>query len=172
MRPHLLSPVVLLLGSLASAQPAPASYQVRYAAAGDPLVHVSLSLPAPAAGPLHFVMPRAIPGGYAQQEYDRYLRDLKAFADERTEVTAAREDGPRWLLGRAGERVGRVEYAVDVPAMEREIFDASDTSKQREGYVGLLGYSVFGYIEGMENAPVRLEIQAPEGWPAFVTLAP
>jgi predicted metalloprotease with PDZ domain len=168
----LLFLLALLLASIASAQPAPVSYQVRYRAAGDPLVQVSLILAAPAIGPLHFVMPRAIPGGYAQQEYDRYVRDLKAFGDDRTEVAVTREDGPRWLLGHAGQRVVRVEYAVDVAQMEREIFDASDTSKQRDGYVGLLGYSIFGYIESMEDRPVRLDVDAPDGWPVFLTLAP
>jgi predicted metalloprotease with PDZ domain len=87
-------------------------------------------------------------------------------------VGVEREDGPRWRLGKAGEHVGRVEYAVDVAAMEREIFDASDTSKQRDGYLGVMGYSVFGYIEGMDDAPARLDVEGPEGWPAFVTLAP
>ena len=33
--------------------------------------------------------------------------------------------------------------------MEREILGASDSSRARPDYVGLLGYSVFGYLEGL-----------------------
>lgn len=162
---------VLLVASVASAQE-PTTYRLRYSSSGDSLVHVTLILPGPVAAPRHFVMPRAIPGGYAQQEYDRFVRDLRAFSSDDRGQPVVREDGPRWRLGEAGGHIARVEYAMDVAAMEREIFDASDTSKARDGYLGVLGYTVFGYIEGGEDAPARLEVEAPEGWPAFVTLAP
>jgi predicted metalloprotease with PDZ domain len=56
--------------------------------------------------------------------------------------------------------------------MEKEILGASDTSKRRPGYLGVLGYSVFAYVEGLEDQPVRLEVQVPESWPVMTTLAP
>jgi predicted metalloprotease with PDZ domain len=59
-----------------------------------------------------------------------------------------------------------------VAQMEREIFAASDSSKIRDGYVGLLGYSVFAFLDGWESRSIALEITAPEGWPVFSTLAP
>ncbi len=172
MRRLALVLAALVLPSLAGAQ-TPAVYQLSYAAPGDPLVHVSLTLPAPVAAPARFVIPRAVPGNYSAQDYDRDVRGLAAFAPDGAKVAVAREtDGPAWRLGEAGARVSRVEYAVDVAEMERENLDASDASKQRDGYVGLLGYSVFGYVEGADDGPVRLEIDAPAGWPAFTTLAP
>src|SRR5262249_28476478 len=63
-------------------------------------------------------------------------------------------------------------YRVDLGRMEREIFSASDASRARPSYVGLLGYAVFGYLEGWEAKAVRLEVKAPAGWPVFSTLAP
>ena len=42
----------------------------------------------------------------------------------------------------------------------------------RDGYLSLLGYSVFGYVEGLEESPVRLELELPESWPLLTTLAP
>ncbi len=171
MRRWPLALAALLVPSLAWAQ-APTVYHLRYAAPGDARVRVTLTLPSAGSAPVHFVMPRAIPGGYDQQEYDRYVRGVRAFSPGGAAVAVAREDGPRWRLGEAGDRVSRVEYAVDVDEMEREIFDASATSKRCDGYLGLLGYSVFGYVEGADQGPVRLEIEAPAGWPAFTTLAP
>jgi predicted metalloprotease with PDZ domain len=56
--------------------------------------------------------------------------------------------------------------------MEREILGAADASRARPRYAGLLGYSVFGYLDGLETRPVRLEIAVPADWPVFTTLAP
>ncbi len=66
----------------------------------------------------------------------------------------------------------RVAYRVDLARMEREILAASDSSRARPDYVGLLGYSVFGYLEGFESRPMTLEVAAPADWPIFTTLAP
>ncbi len=171
-----LSRLLILAVALAPAIPAGAqprlTYQVRYFRPGDAHVRIAVALADPVPAPAVFVMPRAIPGGYAQEEYDRYVGQLRTFDAEGRPLAVEREDGPRWRLGGAGERVGRVEYSVDLAEMEREILDASAASKVRDGYVGLLGYSVFGYVEGAENLPILLDIQAPDGWPAFTTLAP
>jgi predicted metalloprotease with PDZ domain len=56
--------------------------------------------------------------------------------------------------------------------MEREILAASDSSKIRDGYVGLLGYSILAFVDGRENEAIELEVAAPAGWPVFLTLAP
>src|SRR6202008_1930455 len=39
-------------------------------------------------------------------------------------------------------------------------------------YVGLLGYSVFAFLDGGEHRPIHLEGSAPANWPVFSTLAP
>src|SRR3989304_1034333 len=56
--------------------------------------------------------------------------------------------------------------------MEQEFVAASDTSKARPGYLSLLGYSVFGYVEGLEESAIRLDLHLPEGWPLLPPLAP
>jgi predicted metalloprotease with PDZ domain len=68
--------------------------------------------------------------------------------------------------------VRRIEYRVDLARMEREILSAADSSRARPAFVGLIGYSVFAYVEGFESRPVRLEIRAPPEWPVLTTLAP
>ncbi|MGH9816076.1 MAG: hypothetical protein ACRD6I_08365, partial [Candidatus Acidiferrales bacterium] len=169
----------------------PCRYHLVYAADGATTVRVSLECSGVAPGRATFVMPRAVPMGYGEQPYDRYVRELRAFSTtgspfkvdretrDSTPAGAARpappEDAPRWRLeppAIGGVRLGRVEYDVDLAAMERDILSAADTSKVRPGYAGILGYSVFGYIEGHEDKAIQVEISAPEGWPAFTTLAP
>jgi hypothetical protein len=62
-------------------------------------------------------------------------------------------DGPRWAIGHEGERIARIEYRVNVSRMEDRIRDSVESSKIRKDYVGLLGYSVFGYIDGCSEPP-------------------
>jgi predicted metalloprotease with PDZ domain len=110
--------------------------------------------------------------GYAEAPYDQFVGSVSARAPDGRPVTVAREEGPRWRLGRSGQTVASVEYAVDLATMERELLDASSASKARTEYAGLLGYSVFGYLEGQESLSCTLRITAPDKWPVFSTLSP
>jgi predicted metalloprotease with PDZ domain len=147
-------------------------YRVELARAGDTSVTVTLALPQAEAAPVTLVIPRAVPMGYSQQPYDRFVGDVTASGPAGEGLAVAREDGPRWKVGAPGAKLLRVAYRVDLARMEREILGASDASRARPGYASLLGYSVFGYLEGWEGAPVRLELLAPPDWPVFTTLAP
>jgi predicted metalloprotease with PDZ domain len=159
--------------SFAAAADAPLVYRVLYDLSAPAIVHVSLNLSAPSDVPLTLIVPRTVPGGYAQRPYDPFVTNVKAYSAADAALEVQREPlGPRWKIGKVGEKVDRVEYDVDVARMEREIFAASDSSKVRDGYVGLLGYSIFAFFEGWENRPLRLKVSAPTGWPVFSTLAP
>jgi predicted metalloprotease with PDZ domain len=148
-------------------------YRLRYDLSAPSMVHVTLDLPEATEAPLTLIMPRSVPGGYVQRPYDPFVSSVKAFGANGAAAEITRDEfGPRWTIGKCCSRVNRIEYDVDVSRMEREIFAASDSSKIREGYAGLLGYSIFGFIDGWENRPIQLEVFAPPVWPIFSTLAP
>jgi predicted metalloprotease with PDZ domain len=148
-------------------------YCVRYDLSAPSIVHIQLNFPEATDGPLTLVMPRSFPGGYVQRPYDPFVTNVKAFAADGSVAEVQREEiGPRWTIGKCCRRLGRIEYEVDVARMEREILAASDSSKIRDGYMGLLGYSVFAFIDGWEDRPVALEISAPAEWPIVSTLVP
>ncbi|HUE43175.1 MAG TPA: hypothetical protein VMP12_06400 [Candidatus Sulfotelmatobacter sp.] len=159
------------------------TFHVTYALETPNLVHISIHLPQPEKTPLTLIIPRSVPGGYAQRPYDPFVANVKAFSGSASTsnasadaVTVERDElAPRWTIGKHASRdaaIARIEYDVDVAKMERDIFSAADTSLIREGYVGLLGYSIFAFLEGRENLPIQLEIQAPANWPVFSTLDP
>jgi predicted metalloprotease with PDZ domain len=147
-------------------------YGVQYARAGESRIRVSIELSEPLAGPQTLIMPRAIPMGYGEQPYDRFVKNLKAFGAGDEALAVERADGPRWTLGKAGAELRRVTYEVDLARMEREVLNGGDSSKVRPKYAGMLGYSVFAYIEGQEDKPIRLHMDGPKDWPVFSTLAP
>ena len=148
------------------------SYRLLYSSPGADRVTVEIKASEIAPGPQTLIIPRAIPMGYTQEPYDLFVLDVEAFAGSGERLPVVREDGPRWRIGNESETVSRIRYAVDIAAMEREIFDSSDASKRRADYLSLLGYSVFAYLEGFEDRSLSLYIEVPQGWPVTTTLAP
>ena len=151
----------------------PFTYRVDYVAPGDSRVRITLISPEPINTPVSLVVPRTYPGGYGQVPYDSFVEHVLAFSPDKMPLTVEREtDGPRWTIGETGQHVERIEYEVDVARMESRTVSAEQTSKVRKGYVGLLGYSVFAYIDGWEDRKIKLRINAPNGWPTLTTLDP
>lgn len=155
------------------------TYRVRYDLATPQSVRVTLKFAGPPetpgglVAPFTLIMPRAVPGGYAQRPYDPFVVNMLVHGSDGLAVDARREEfAPRWIIGKAGERVVSIEYDVDVKRMEREVLSAADSSKIRSEYVALLGYSIFALVEGHENEPLHLEVSARPAWPVFSTLAP
>jgi predicted metalloprotease with PDZ domain len=148
------------------------TYSLAYREDRPSLVSVRIDLPPLPPGPKVLVIPRAIPMGYGEQPFDRFVAGVSAHSAAGTRLSVERSEGPRWLLGGAEESVARVDYEVDIGRMEQEIVAASDTSKVRPGYLSILGYSVFGYLEGLEERELRLAIEVPASWPLLTTLAP
>jgi predicted metalloprotease with PDZ domain len=152
--------------------PESVAYRLAFEKPGDSIVTISLTLPAPAPAPATLVIPRAVPMGYSQQSYERYVIDVSARGANGGALAVERQEGSRWQIGKSGASVRHISYRVDLARMERELLSATDSSRARPGYVGILGYTVFGYLDGLENRPVRLEVEAPADWPVFSTLAP
>jgi predicted metalloprotease with PDZ domain len=167
-----MTAALLLLPLLQAVATPGVSYAVEYREDRPSLISVRIDLPPLPSGPRILVIPRAIPMGYGEQPFDRFVAEVSAYSADGTRLSVERGEGPRWLLGGADSVVARIDYEVDIGRMEQEIVAASDTSKARPGYLSVLGYSVLGYIEGLEEKDVRLEIEVPGSWPVLTTLAP
>lgn len=171
---RLLTPfAALLVFPAVSFAQKPLEYRVEYDRSNSSKIHISLRVPDGAEAPLTLVIPRAVPGGYAQRPYDPFVENVRAVSPTASSLEVRREQpGPRWKIGKSGDHFDRVEYDVNLSRMEREILTASDSSKVRDGYVGLLGYSIFAFLLGREEQPIHLEVTGPSEWPVFSTLAP
>jgi predicted metalloprotease with PDZ domain len=167
--PGSLAGAVLAAAAVAS-PPQAVAYRVEIARA--PRLRVDLELPRALACPRSLVMPRAIPMGYGEAPYDRFLSALEAFDPQGRPTAVERGEGPRFTLCASGQSLLRLHYEIDLARMEDAVLSASDASRWRDGYVSLLGYSVFGFVLGLETTPVTLEVRAPDEWPVVSTLAP
>ena len=56
-----------------------------------------------------------------------------------------------------------MEYRVDLRRLEREVRAASDQSRVRDGYLAALGYSVFAFVDGFEDAAGDAARRGPAG---------
>lgn len=164
--------LVLLCAGRGHAQTA-IQYHLAYPVAGASTVHVRIDLPSSSPAPLTLVVPRNYPGGYGLVPYDSFVENVQAFSDQGKPLAVKRNPyGPRWMLGSGGQKLGRVEYSVDVVHMEAQIANGVNSSKVRPRYAGLFGYSVFAYIDGMEGAQIALRVDGPPDWPVFSTITP
>ena len=151
----------------------PVAYSLDATDVASGRVRVTVTLPEPLPAPADLVIPRGYPGGYGLVPYDRFVENVSAATTTGETLPVVRaSQGPRWRLGKEGERVARVAYEVDVARMERDLPSGVDASKTRPRYAGLLGYSVFAFVDGLERRPVSLRVRAPDGWPVLSTLAP
>ncbi|MEO8501498.1 MAG: hypothetical protein ABI565_11330 [Vicinamibacteria bacterium] len=176
--------VFLLLASFAPSAVAesPVTYVVAPVEANargvSATLRLSLILPADALVlRATMIMPRAIPMGYGQVSYDEFVTITAARTRSGAQATVTRGDGPRWSMASPipADPVESIDYEVDLKAMEATVLAGGDSSRARDGYIGLLGYSVFAYVEGFEDRPVELKVAPPANrpdWPVFSTLAP
>jgi predicted metalloprotease with PDZ domain len=167
-----MSASLLLLSLLQAVATPGVRYSLAYGDDRPSSISVRIDLPPLAPGPKVFIIPRAIPMGYGEQPFDRFVVEVSAHSADGARLSVERGEGPRWLLGGPDKIVARIDYQMDIGRMEQEIVAASDTSKARPGYLSVLGYSVFGYLEGLEESDIRLEIEVPGSWPLLTTLAP
>jgi predicted metalloprotease with PDZ domain len=172
--------IFYLFLSVFTCVPALSAQQIQYAVLPGPLgedvsiLNISIQLPDGTTGPRTLIMPRAIPMGYGWQPYDRFVSNVKAFSADDKPLEVKRLDGPRWQIGAAGTKIARIEYQVDIKSMEAEITAMGDSSRSRQGYVFLHGYSILAFLEGMEVQPISLLVRLPQdrhlSRPVFLTM--
>ena len=157
----------------ASSQASQVAYELDYGGAGDPTVILRITPKNPLPAPVDLVFPRSYPGGYSFVPYDDFVEEVHAFSSDDKSIECKKDaNGPRWAIGQGDEKIAWIEYRVNVGRMEDRIRDSVESSKIRKNYVGLLGYSVFGYIDGLQQASVNLQVDGPGDWPVLSTLDP
>lgn len=120
-----------------------------------------------------FIMPRSVPGAYSILKYNSFIEGISAISStgEKLVMRKDRSDAPRWNCIDTSKIISQIEYEIDLGKMERRLASA-DASIVRPGFVGLLNYSIFGWIEGTEKQPVQCSVHCIDQWPIFSTNQP
>ena len=150
-------------------------YSLSYLDSTSGKVRIDIQWDKPITAPIAFVMPRSIPGNYSETKYDGFIADQPHALDARgnSKVMRKDEDGaPRWYVNDSSFMAVRITYDVDLNKMDEQLHAASDKSIVRPGFVCLLNYSVFGWIDGYARRPVNCVIHTFPKWPVFSTIVP
>jgi len=117
------------------------------------------------------VVPRSAPGTYEITNYTRFYKNVIGITVEGDTLPGMLGAGSYYIF-REDTFLALIQYEVDVQEMEKELLGAFASSKSRDGYIGILGYSVFGVVEGLEEKPIQLHVRSSANWPVFTTLNP
>ena len=118
------------------------------------------------------VIPRSAPGTYEITDYSAYVDNVIGFSTSGKTLNGERGEGSFFSFNGKMEYLKKVSYEVDIKKMESNLLGGFASSKSRDNYLGILGYSVFGFIEGLENEAINLKIKTGATWPVFSTLEP
>ncbi|MEW5931568.1 MAG: PDZ domain-containing protein [Gemmatimonadota bacterium] len=109
-------------------------------------------------GPVDLVMPTWTPGSYMVREFARHVLSLRAEDGAGAPLRWTKTDKLTWRVEAPADGALRVRYRV----YAHELSVRSSHLDASHGYVN--GASTFLYAAGRERDPVRLEVEAPEGW--------
>ncbi|MEN2281319.1 hypothetical protein AAGF08_04210 [Algoriphagus sp. SE2] len=121
---------------------------------------------------IKLVIPRSAPGTYELTNYFAFVDQVKGYTVSGKTLNGIMGDGSYFLFEESDESVKKISYEVDVRKMELDLLGSYASSKMRDNYLGILGYSVFGFVEGLESKPIELTINTNKDWPIFSTLRP
>jgi predicted metalloprotease with PDZ domain len=131
------------------------------------LAEVSIHIPTPAAGPLTLAMPSWTPGSYLMREFARHVQQFTAADHSGTALTAQKTARGLWEVE---VPVG----GVDVVVVTYRLY-AHDLSPRcnhvTDEHAFFNGASAFMYVQGMEDLPCTLDIEAPfPDWKIYTAL--
>ena len=133
-------------------------------------IHITVAFDDIPANEIQFVIPRSAPGTYDLINYMAYVDVV--YGHNTGVMLEARVGEGSYFIFDSEEPINQITYEVDLDKMERELLGGFSSSKVRTNYLGILGYSIFGFVEGLERLPISLNMYTGDNWPIFSTLKP
>ena len=133
------------------------AYRIAMPEPAEHLYVVELSIGNVTSDVLELQLPVWSPGRYARFDFARNVQDFTADAGGRA-VRWEKLNGSLWRLYPGGARSIRVRYRVFANDLSGT-FSVLDTA-----HANWNGASLFMYVEGHKQDPVRLHIEPPTGW--------
>ncbi|MGB4771695.1 MAG: hypothetical protein WBP58_09555 [Chitinophagaceae bacterium] len=165
--------VLFVSGSIHHALHAQVNYLIEYKDSTASIIHVTITLPKPVKASAAFIMPRSVPGAYSVIKYDDFVDHIGALNSSGELVKMHKDDNgaPRWYVIDTNKNITAIRYVVDLDKMEHQL-ECADASIVRPRFVGVLNYSILGWLEGTDRQPVKCTVRGVNQWPIFTTQQP
>jgi predicted metalloprotease with PDZ domain len=129
----------------------------------DDKVMVTIATPSFDTETTTFFIPKIVPGTYSEDNYGKYIEDLKAYDSKGKALTATKADDNSWSIKDA-KKLAKVTYLVnDTYDIEgtHDIFSPAGTNiKANENFV-LNIHGFIGYFDGKGELPYQLTVTHP-----------
>lgn len=132
------------------------AFRVRIHVTGEPL----------GAGNAILQFASTAPGTYQVMDVGRFVRDLVAFDREGAPLAVERVSTNQWRVSDPA-RLGEVRYTIaetwDTTVEEHPIYPMAGTSIEPD-HVLFNAHAVIPHVQGLQDAPTRLDFGVPPGW--------
>ncbi|MES2543721.1 MAG: peptidase M61 [Bacteroidota bacterium] len=130
----------------------------------DDKVMVTVNTPAFTTDQVSYYIPKIVPGTYSEDNYGKFIDDLKAFDAKGNPISATKSDDNSWLITGA-KKLAKVTYWVndtyDVESTH-EIFSPAGTNIEEGKNFMLNTHGFIGYFTDKNAVPYELTIMHPK----------
>jgi len=142
------------------------SYKVDLRQVNDDKLQVELTTPTIPRSQkvIKFQIPKLVPGTYSIYDFGRFVSDFKAYNKKGKRLKVAHPDPNTWVISKS-HKLAKITYTVDDTwdtNLDNKIFEPAGTNFEAGKNFVFNNSSVFGYFEGMERVPYRIEVDHPE----------
>ncbi|MEM9981460.1 MAG: peptidase [Bacteroidota bacterium] len=106
------------------------------------------------------------PGTYQVMDIGRFVKNFKAFDTKGKEIKTEQITKNQWQLT-TPEKIKKISYEIaetwDTPVEENDIYMMCGSSLE-DDHVLINGQTVFGYPQGMQDAPLKITLSYPKRW--------
>ncbi|PKL82865.1 MAG: peptidase [Ignavibacteriae bacterium HGW-Ignavibacteriae-3] len=106
------------------------------------------------------------PGTYQTMDIGRYVRSLKAYDNNGTELSVKNISTNQWEIDNPS-KIAKVVYTIadtwDNPVKENHLYAMCGTSLEDDHAV-INGQAVFGYFHGHQHDPIEIKLDYPSDW--------
>ncbi|HEY4652266.1 MAG TPA: peptidase, partial [Pontibacter sp.] len=106
------------------------------------------------------------PGTYQTMDMGRFVENFKAYDKRGRELETKQLSTNQWQLSEP-TKVRKITYAIaetfDTPVDRDQIYAMCGTSLEQD-HALLNGQAVFGYLKGLQAAPMRIKLEYPQQW--------
>ncbi|WP_415060731.1 peptidase M61 [Flavobacterium sp.] len=115
-----------------------------------------------------FFLPKIIPGTYSEDDYGRYIDNLKAYDAKGNELAVAKMDENSWLI-KESKKLAKVTYLVNdtydsesgTQFGQGDIFSPAGTNIAENDNFVINTHAFIGYFKDLKELPYHLTISKP-----------
>jgi predicted metalloprotease with PDZ domain len=158
--------VLIAIAVPALGQTTPLEYNIELGDPSEDLFHVRLAVDGLGANNDVYQFASTAPGTYQVMDVGRFVRSFEAFDAAGESLATEQVNVNQWRI-EDPSRVRSIEYSIgetwDNPVEEHPIYPMAGTSIE-SNHVLFNPHAVVGFPAGLQDAPVHVHLEYPEGW--------